>query len=1112
MKLGFTQSVLWATLVVLIEPLMSPTIAAPPPDVGPPSTISGTLYLTHGDPPDGPPVIAYSLVDEAGREWALNIPASLKGSFSDLAATHGLQVTITGDQTGDRAMNALLMDFADSGPGPSVQDAAAAMALSGSKAFRTLLCRFNGDASEPENLAFFDGMMGSTSPGADHYWQELSYGDIDLAGSSQHDWLELPEPRSGYVDDTDPDNEGSNRTKLFDDCKQVHEDNGVSFAGVFGINLIFNDTLDCCAWGGGRDGFAVTWMPPWSWGTTSHGVLAQEMGHSFGLPHEGCQGTESPYDSDWDPMSNAGGSQIHINAAFKDDLAWISGSRKYIADGSVNQIVDLERLALPEFGGFHADNYLMAQIPIPGESTYYTVEARKFAGYDGSPDSPPFEAVVIHYVDWSLGDKNAVVVHEDDGDIDCNDESGAWTPGELFVDEENGISIAVLSEGDSDFTIAINPATDLSVSKTASPDPVIAGELITYHVTVDNLGPGIATNVVVTDILPDGVHYVADTDACVEGPAGTLTCTADAPILLGGTWSFNILASVDSDIADGLQTSITNFVSVIADQDEGGSNNEFSLTTFAISEADLAVSKECKPDEPLQAGETGTCTIWVDNLGPSMANSVVLTDTHLSEGNFTIGSVSTDTGFCGAPVNGKVTCNLGNMDAGERATVSVDVSSTESVDINDCASAESATPDPNNANNQACDGVSVVAEADLSVTKSDAPDPVVAGTNLTYTINIHNFGPSAATNVVVEDVLSAGVSIVSITPSGGASCNAGVPGNALLPTTCTFGSVPSGGNESVTIVVKVNPDFLGLLENDVAVSSDTPDSNNANNHDTTTTTVVAEADLSVSKSDSPDPVIAGETLKYTVTVLNNGSSVAQGAVLADVLPPEVAYVGTTITVGSGVCVYAPLADTVTCSFDSGLWPGSHFEVVIEVVVDASVPDGAMITNAASASSATADPNPANNSDSEDTTVNALADLEILKDSTFEAGNPSTNLIYILTATNLGSSDAQNVMVRDEFPSTAKKLVYVFDTGDGACSYDKSAHELQCSLGTLAVGESWSVEIHMNAKGNLGTIRNHAFITSDTADPNPDNDMAAKDVIVGGGSDGGGGPPPGRGRP
>lgn len=75
----------------------------------------------------------------------------------------------------------------------------------------------------------------------------------------------------------------------------------------------------------------------------------------------------------------------------------------------------------------------MAQIPLPGGpgTQYYTVETRKFAGYDQSPQSVPLEGVLIHFVDTTLGDKRAQVVG-----VPCNGAGAQWVPGELFEDTD----------------------------------------------------------------------------------------------------------------------------------------------------------------------------------------------------------------------------------------------------------------------------------------------------------------------------------------------------------------------------------------------------------------------------------------------------------------------------------------------------------------------------------------------------------------------------------------------------------------------------------------------------------------------------------------------------
>ena len=74
--------------------------------------------------------------------------------------------------------------------------------------------------------------------------------------------------------------------------------------------------------------------------------------------------------------------------------------------------------------------------------------------------------------------------------------------------------------------------------------------------------------------------------------------------------------------------------------------------------------------------------------------------------------------------------------------------------------------DPDGSNDDATEATAVDEQADLSITKTDDADPVVAGTDLTYTLVVTNDGPSDATNVVVTDPLPAGTSFVSADNGG----------------------------------------------------------------------------------------------------------------------------------------------------------------------------------------------------------------------------------------------------------------------------------------------------------------------------------------------------------
>jgi hypothetical protein len=90
------------------------------------------------------------------------------------------------------------------------------------------------------------------------------------------------------------------------------------------------------------------------------------------------------------------------------------------------------------------------------------------------------------------------------------------------------------------------------------------------------------------------------------------------------------------------------------------------------------------------------------------------------------------------------------------------------------------------------------------------------------------------------------------------------------------------------------------------------------------------------------------------------------------------------------------------------------------------------------------------------------------------------------------------------------VIFVFETSNGPCAYVESTHTVECDFGTLAAGASVSFDIHIQTKGNLGTITNTATVSSTTTDPDLSNNTASKDMLVQGGSDKPGGPGGGRG--
>lgn len=123
--------------------------------------------------------------------------------------------------------------------------------------------------------------------------------------------------------------------------------------------------------------------------------------------------------------------------------------------------------------------------------------------------------------------------------------------------------------------------------------------------------------------------------------------------------------------------------------------------------------------------------------------------------------------------------------------------------------------------------------ANLSVTQSDAPDPVAAGQNLTYTLTVANASATTPSNVKVTDDLPAGVTFNAAASSS--SCTAA--GSAPVTVTCSYGAVASGAPEAQQIVVTTGATATSLT-NTATVAGNLADPTPANNTSTSTTAVV----------------------------------------------------------------------------------------------------------------------------------------------------------------------------------------------------------------------------------------------------------------------------------
>ena len=565
----------------------------------------------------------------------------------------------------------------------------------------------------------------------------------------------------------------------------------------------------------------------------------------------------------------------------------------------------------------------------------------------------------------------------------------------------------------------------------------------------------------------------------------------------GGTATVVISVTVPADAPTGPFSNTATGASTTPDPNSG--NNSATATATVAANVDVAITKTASPARATP-GAPMTFTLSATNNGPSLARAASITD--LLPAPLVFNSVTNANGTCTAPapgtVGGTITCGVGDIppDGSTRSvTVNVTVPSSFTTPVTNTATVTSQGTDLNPANNTAAYEVSASPVADLSVAKAVTspapPDPLVAGTPVTWHLTVTNDGPSDATGVQVTDPIPSAF-ITGVTASFGSPATlCAVAGTTV---TCNIGALASGQSVVVTVsgtVPAAAPNNSTLI-NTATVTSTTPDPTASNNSDTTVSTIVTRADLGITKTASSPTVDAGGTVTFTFTVTNNGPSVAQTPSGVDVLPAGVSIVPGSAVIPSGwSCSLAGRGVSCTDANDLGVGQSATLQVALKA--DTDIPAGTVLGDTATVSTPTVDGNPANDVATASVTVTVHADLRVSKAVTTSpvvAGAPAT---FTITVNNDGPSDAALVTVSDVLPFPAASATDI-SPSQGTCGPSLSA--VTCDLGVLPAGAAATITIVVTVPTNAtGSLSNTATATSATPDPNSANNSATASAPI-----------------
>ena len=597
---------------------------------------------------------------------------------------------------------------------------------------------------------------------------------------------------------------------------------------------------------------------------------------------------------------------------------------------------------------------------------------------------------------------------------------------------------------------------DLAVNKTANHQNKTYnyGDNVEYVIEIVNNGPGIATDIIATDNLPEGLKFIN-----ANVPGGWTLSISNNKITINGEKLANgekVLITIIAKAAKSNTTLINNIKVNGTGFDSNISNNNDSETIKITPLVDLAITKVVDNANPL-FDSIITYTITVVNNGPDASTDVVVKDIWPANGLKFITSTGTYNPATGI-------WNVGELGSNEIATLTITAKTTAVGKFENKVSVNGTGYDSNLSNNNASVNITVPDCVILNITKvatggivSEEPNKeVIAGEKITYTVIVSNYGPSVATNVYLTDLFNADELLNMEYNSNGnwVKYNNGI----------ALGGIDV--NEAVMILFRatVNHSTRGLINNTVKITTDIKDAR-GNFEANETVKAIDNSTLVINKTSNVDAINPGDLFNYTIVITAEGSSDSLGVILTDKLDQSLLDAQNAVFYVNGNYV--------------GKWNGSYNigtlktgnSVTVTIEVKALNSANKDIFNKAIVENEEGFINESNKT----VHVNTV-DLAINKTSDKVTYKYLDNVIYTIVVTNHGSDDSFNVTVRDMLPNT---LRFISASGN----YDPVTGIW--FIGHLAKGQSATLTITAQAIFP-GIITNDANVTGSGYDVNLTN--------------------------
>ena len=403
--------------------------------------------------------------------------------------------------------------------------------------------------------------------------------------------------------------------------------------------------------------------------------------------------------------------------------------------------------------------------------------------------------------------------------------------------------------------------------------------------------------------------------------------------------------------------------------------------------------------------------------------------------------------------------NVSTLDVGEKLSFNIITIINQTGRIVNEANITALEIDTDLANNYDNHSIMVNPAVDLMVSKTVNNSNPNYMDIVNWTIVVRNNGPDVVHNISVQDVVPQ--TLILINSSEGYNKKTGMWEVESL-----------GVGESIIFNLITRVIATGVIRNDASAYGAEYDYDLSNNRDDEIIMVDPAADLSIVKSVNAFRVNYLDTVKWTLTITNNGPNNATGVKIVDVLPEGFTYINSTLDYNDEDEIYV-----------GNLAVGQSMDIDIICLVETT----GNYTNFANVTGREYDYDLDNNEDNESIIVDPASDMEVEK--TVDDNQPEYGdyVYWTIVVRNNGPDVAHNVVVQDKLPVG---LEYISDDSEG----DYNPQTGICDIGILEVGDEASIEIYTRIN-KTGILVNNVNVTAHEYDYDLDNNQDNESVEV-----------------